>query len=125
MTLKEVLDRVAQLTDFMFEFVPKAANDRGSSGDYPLHKAAIWGDVVAARVLLENGADINAKGEDDDTPLHRAFMARTNIGEIVKFLLSQGADPDLANRHGDTPRKDAIELANPEILSALRLRDQK
>jgi ankyrin repeat protein len=83
---------------------------------------AIWGDVEAAEVLLANGTDINAAGEDGDTPLHRALMARANMVQMVKFLLSRGADPDIRNQYGDAPRDDALKLADPEIVNALRSR---
>ena len=57
-----------------------------------LHGCAEKGDVEAARVFLELGADIDAiELEYGGTPL--AAAARSGKGEMVRFLLDQGADP--------------------------------
>ena len=57
-----------------------------------LHGCAEKGDVAAARVFLELGADIEAvELEYGGTPL--AAAARKGQVEMVRFLLEQGADP--------------------------------
>ena len=57
-----------------------------------LHGCAEKGDVDAARVYLELGADIDAvELEYGGTPL--AAAARAGQAEMVRFLLEQGADP--------------------------------
>ena len=57
-----------------------------------LHGCAEKGDVAAARVFLELGADIQAvELEYGGTPL--AAAARKGQAEMVRFLLNQGADP--------------------------------
>ena len=49
-------------------------------------------DVV--KFLFENGADINAKDNNNHTPFH--FAARKNIQtEVLKFLIEKGAEIDL------------------------------
>jgi len=104
-SLADVLHRINEdMSDFSTQ-PAKTVFDRGSSGDYPLHKVAIWGDVDAAAVLLANAADINALGEDDDTPLHRA-IAGGHI-EMARFLISRGADISRQNMYGSTPLDDA------------------
>ena len=57
-----------------------------------LHLAAnLWNsDVDVLKHLVTQGADVNAKSEDGDTPLH--FAAEWNSVEIVKYLVSRGAD---------------------------------
>ena len=42
--------------------------------DTPLHAASREGDAVVAQLLLENGADVMAKGEHERTPLYLASM---------------------------------------------------
>ncbi len=55
---------------------------RASNGDTPLH-AAIWArDDEAARQLIDAGADVNAPGEDDYTPIHAA-LALLGIGLFI------------------------------------------
>jgi uncharacterized protein len=103
LTLEEVLRRINEDTDDFASSPAVTANDCGAFGDYPLHKAAIWGDIEAAQVLLENGADINAAGEDGDTPLHRAVAGQHP--KMVEFLISRGADVTVRNRYGNLASK--------------------
>ena len=70
-----------------------------------LHVAAEYGMVDAARLLLERGADVNARATIDEagvggqTPI---FHAATQSGEaglsMVCFLLERGADPSVRAR---------------------------
>jgi cytohesin len=112
-SLQEVLKRINDAVDDFASRPATRASDLGAFGDYPLHKVAIWGDIQAAKALLDHGADINARGEDDDTALHRAIAG--DHPEMVRFLLSRGADPDLKNRYRHSPRDDATSSKNREI----------
>src|ERR1700757_1958731 len=40
---------------------PKLVADRDKNGDTPLHVACLHGQLAAAQVLIEAGADVNAK----------------------------------------------------------------
>ncbi|RLN05810.1 hypothetical protein BBJ28_00020108 [Nothophytophthora sp. Chile5] len=64
----------------------------------PLHWAAVVGKAKAATVLLEHGADPNAKDRDGRTPLH--WAARNNHHEVVALLLSRGAQADATDNEG-------------------------
>ena len=55
----------------------------------PLGMAASIGTAGVVKVLLEAGADLNARDEDGETPLHTAETAG-----VVKVLLEAGADPN-------------------------------
>lgn len=74
-------------------------------GDYPLHVAAVRGSVEDINILVDHGANINAKGEYDMTPLHHA--AEHGHPEAVRTLLEKGADANLEDDHKCTP----VELA--------------
>ena len=77
------------------------ANHRDSLGGTPLHDAAWAGEVEAAKVLLEFGADINAHHiEGGSTPLH--YAVTTNRLPMVKLLLDRGADVNATFRSGST-----------------------
>ena len=115
MSLIDVLRRINESMADFWDSPAKTASDRGSSNDCPLHKVAIWGDVNAAKVLLKNGADINAAGEDDDTPLHRA-IAGEKI-EMARFLISQGADVHIENMYGNTSLDDAAISSCPDLVA--------
>jgi hypothetical protein len=59
-------------------------------GGPPLHHAAYYCRVEAARFLIEKGADVNARGGIGLTALHRA--AYKDCVDVIKILLEKGAD---------------------------------
>src|SRR5215470_2228883 len=59
-----------------------------SLGDQ-LHEAVRSGDVAATKALLEKGADVNAKGPYDQTPIF--FAADRGHIEVVRVLIAAGA----------------------------------
>ena len=68
-------------------------NAPGKDGQTPLMVLARGGSVAAARVLLEHGADVNAREAwRDQSAL--IWAAAQNQPAMVKLLLEHGADPD-------------------------------
>ena len=63
---------------------------KDSSGNTPLHTAAITGSVPMADWLLSRGADINADNLASGTPLLEAI--RNTKDEMALFLIDKGAD---------------------------------
>jgi ankyrin repeat protein len=63
-------------------------------------------------ILVEGGADVNARGKDHETPLHIAY--RNNRLDIVRFLLKSGADMGAKNNRGETPFQLAPRLTGTE-----------
>jgi ankyrin repeat protein len=64
-------------------------------------------NVAAMKLLIDNGADVNAVTNWDATPLHvAAFNGRTKTAE---YLLSRGAKPNEKDNHDRTPLALAIE----------------
>lgn len=114
--LRELLKRVSEVEGFCESGV-KDVHTLSSTGDYPIHIVAIWGDVAGIKTLLEFGADINSLGEDGFTPLHEA-VDQGNF-EAVKFLIARGADPEIANEDGDTPLDTAKLYKNNEMIKSL------
>jgi hypothetical protein len=69
-------------------------------GQTPLHIAAWYGYESAARILLDAGANVNARYEDGMTALHMA--AKYDQVSLCELLLEHGADITAATSHGDT-----------------------
>lgn len=69
----------------------------------PLHHAVLpeKASITSIILLLEAGADINARDSLKRTALHRA--AEYGHIEAVKVLLAQGANPHLIDHTGRTP----------------------
>jgi ankyrin repeat protein len=66
--------------------------DYYGGGATPLHLAAANGHAEIARLLLENGAPVNARGGwFNATPLH--WAAQGGWVETAALLLEHGADP--------------------------------
>jgi uncharacterized protein len=63
--------------------------------------AAMHGDKVALRALLQNKADVNAPQIDGSTALH--WAVRGNDLEMAELLLAAGAHVSTANDSGATP----------------------
>lgn len=80
--------------------------DVNKPGWSPLHYAATHGHLDAMNLLLENHAYIDAESPNGTTPLMMA--AHYGTPQAVKLLLEAGADPKLKNEQG----LDAIDFAN-------------
>ncbi|HAB18979.1 MAG TPA: hypothetical protein DCE44_21390, partial [Verrucomicrobiales bacterium] len=63
--------------------------------------AAETNDESQLRLMLEHGADINARNSDGDTGLHRA--ARAGAMSSLKLLIDRGANLEATNGYGQTP----------------------
>ena len=61
-----------------------------------LHYAATEGQYLAAKWLLEHGAEVNLNDEEmiGETPL--CLAAQLDYPEMVELLLQHGADPDIS-----------------------------
>lgn len=57
-----------------------------------MHYAAKNGDLETMEILATNGADVQQKDKNNETPLHLAAF-RGNL-EAIKFLLRKGAKED-------------------------------
>ena len=81
--------------------------------DTPLHTACVWGDIEAVRLLLEGGADVNARGDLGCTPLYNAVSF--DHVRCVALLLSAGATGNDANELNYTAREEALSSENPRM----------
>ncbi len=68
-----------------------------------LHFAAQEDDASMVGLLLQGGAEVDVKDDNGNTPLWRAVFDSQGKGEVIRLLLSHGADKHAANDHGVTP----------------------
>jgi ankyrin repeat protein len=80
---------------------PQLAHATDENNSTPLHHAAARGRAEVAALLLERGADIDAREEDGETPLHYAAW-RSQL-EAGRLLIARGTDIEARNNWGRTP----------------------
>jgi len=78
---------------------PKLAQSKGSGGDTPLMYAALYADTNSVRLLLDMGADTNARNEAGAT----ALLWAVDDLEKTRLLLESGADANARSDDGRTP----------------------
>ena len=83
----------------------------------PLVDAASDNDAAAARALLAEGADPNARGDDGTTALHWAAY-HDNV-ELARRLVEAGATAGVINEYGSMPLTEAAAIGNPEMIRLL------
>lgn len=91
-----------------------AVDERGTT---PLHIAARAGRVDIAALLIEKGADLEAKSPSGFTPLFLAVAGKKP--DTVNLLLDKGACVNAETRFETTPLFTAAESGSPEILQSL------
>ena len=93
--------------------------EAGDLGQTLLHIAVQKTSLSTIGLLLDYGADILAKDNSGNTPLHHvASYNRTNLGtKTVELLLDRGADVGATDDIGATPlHRAAAQCPNPEMV---------
>jgi ankyrin repeat protein len=78
---------------------PEAVKGMDEGGSTALHHAAGYGPLANVELLINKGADVNAKNRRSSTPLHWAIHDEAK----VRLLLSKGADVNTKQAQGRTP----------------------
>lgn len=112
------VDRLRELLDQD----SSAANAWSEDGFTPLHFAAFFGHPVAAKLLTERGADLEARSTNkefafDARPLHSASAAGRR--DVCEVLLDAGADVNAVQHGGYTALLDAAANGNAELVDFL------
>ena len=83
----------------------------------PIHAAAAADSLELCTLLLDHGADVNARQQDDFTPLHAA--AQNGNVELVRLFLLQGADVNVRTGSGLSPLQLAMASKNKQIIKLI------
>lgn len=73
--------------------------------------------VAVAKLLLENGANIEARTMDKETPI--LLATRHGCEDVIKLLLENGADITAKDQHGHTPVYRAVRYGHEAVVRLL------
>ncbi|CAI9582514.1 unnamed protein product [Staurois parvus] len=85
----------------------------------PLIRAVHGGSLVTCEFLLQNGANVNHRDAKGRGPLHHATVLG-HTGQVCLFL-KRGANQHATDEDGKDPLSIAVEAANADIVTLLRL----
>jgi len=91
--------------------------DRTDRRATPLHWAAGWGSVRAARLLIDRGARVDATDERGMTPLHYAI--ERDHAEMAGLLMMKGADAEAPGEAGVTPFALALRCDSSTMIELI------
>lgn len=86
-----------------------------------IHVAAYFGMVNPIKQLINNGADVNYRNKDGNTPLIATILgegSKYQKREILDYLFKSGADVNIVNQHGDTALHVAVRAVNACAISS-------
>lgn len=94
------------------------ASAQNYSASYKFLKAVKELDYSAVKMAVEKGVNINTRDYDDKATA-LVITARKKNSNLMKYLLANGAKPDLAGDNGETALMLAVGLRNKEMTSVL------
>ena len=128
---------------------PEVVHSKDAAGSTALHHAAGFGTLETIQLLLDNGAEVNAKNRRSSTPLHWAIHDEARVrlllehgaainakqvedrtplyqaavlengNAVLRLLLEKGGDPSLATLVGRTPLMSAAGRGDIEAMRLL------
>lgn len=91
--MSAVIDRDIDGVKFFVNTDKQSINQKNIGGATPLHLATRINNFEIAKILVENGADVNVFDNENMTPLMRASISGSD--EIIKLLLQHKANASL------------------------------
>ncbi|SMO68341.1 ankyrin repeat domain-containing protein [Solitalea koreensis] len=107
------------LLDELLDCEPKAVNSFSPDGFTPLGLACFFDCFDTAKLLIENGANINMASQNDFkvAPIHSA-VASQNC-EVTQLLILHKANVNVKQMNGVTPLHSAAHSGNRKIVDML------
>jgi uncharacterized protein len=91
---------------------------RNAMHNQPLHACIALGkNLETARILVDQGADVNMEQAGGYTPLHQAAAA--GLSDFTRILLEAGAKPETVCHRGKTPADYARERNHEAVVQLL------
>ena len=106
------------MTDLLLKAGAAADVAAGADEERPLHTAAQEGFVHGIRVLLDHGADMEARNIDGETPL--LIAARRQKYSAVTLLLERGASLKAEDHYGCTVQMLAAQRGDTHLARLLQ-----
>jgi len=101
--------------------IPDLVFSKGKHGWTPLHRTTTYGTSYGkkdiAELLLAKGADVNAKDDSGDTPLHNA--AEAGHKDMAGLFLANGADVNAGDKYSSTPLHVAAREGHKDVAELL------
>jgi cytohesin len=89
-------------------------------GNIALHVAAALGTPEIVHMMVREGANVNARNENEETPLHHTVWGDGSTRQaVISILLQAGADINAANNQLTTALHSAVRLSNSLCVKAL------
>lgn len=113
----------AEVIEAIVEHTKKNTNEgtdfnlKTVDGDSPLSLAMACGYNRLVPILIQGGADVNARNGQDLTLLHQAILKQDS--DTAVFLLNQGADLNALTGDQESPLQLAIHCRLPVVIDAL------
>ena len=98
--------------------------------DISIHQAVFDGNIEAVKKAIADGANVNAKKDDGQTPLHSAVVAALDSGDnkVIELLIANGADVNAeigSGRHQGMTPLDITGVLSEAATLTKRLREQQ
>lgn len=107
----------------LLDYTPVSPDDTSllsstdEDGRQPLHFACLRGHRDVADLLLQRGADIDARGNDRATPIDDACFKGHK--DVVELLISRGANTQMVDKNLWSPIRTAVRYENLDIVEML------
>ncbi len=96
----------------MLDKDPALVNKKWEYGWTALHRACMFGHTDVVRLLIERGANVNAKDVRWRTPAHDAAWSRVASAAPLHLLVIAGIEIDARSTYRQSPIMESVQMGN-------------